>query len=203
MRPIGGTATMACDLPARSAARRAEIAIRASLGASRPRIIRQLVTESLLLALAGGAVGALLAYSLTAAWVSWMPEDVPHVNPVHVNLPVLVFTFSISILAGLIFGLAPAWELSHSDVNIQLKGGGRHTPQRSSLSQLIVVSEIALSVVMLATAGLLTKSLFLLNRVDPGFRSDHLLTSRSTVPFPTTRPRMRCGAIGPASISNS
>lgn len=163
-------------LLARSAMRRAEIAIRASLGASRPRIIRQLVTESLLLALAGGAVGALLAYTLAAAWASYMPQDVPQVNPVDVNLAVLVFTFSISILAGLIFGLAPAWELSRSDLNIQLKAGGRHTAQHSRLSKLIVISEIALSVVLLAAAGLLTKSLFLLNRVDPGFRSDHLLT---------------------------
>jgi putative ABC transport system permease protein len=163
-------------LLARSAARRAEIAIRASLGASRPRIIRQLVTESLLLALAGGAAGALLAYSLTVAAVSYIPQDVPQVNPVHVNLSVLLFTLSISIFAGLIFGLAPAWELSRSDLNIQLKAGGRHTAQRSRLSKLIVISEIALSVVLLAAAGLLTKSLFLLNRVDPGFRSDHLLT---------------------------
>jgi putative ABC transport system permease protein len=163
-------------LLARSAARRTEIAIRASLGASRPRIIRQLVTESLLLALAGGSTGTLLAYSLTAAWVSFMPPDVPQVNPVHVNLLVLAFTFSISIFAGLIFGVAPAWELSRSDLNIQLKAGGRLTARRSRLVTLIVVSEIALSVVLLAAAGLLTKSLFLLNRVDPGFRSDHLLT---------------------------
>ena len=95
------------------------------------------MTESLLLALGGGAVGALLAYTLTAAWASYMPQDVPQVNPVHVNLAVLVFTFSISIFAGLIFGLAPAWELSRSDLNMQLKTGGRHTAQRSRLSKLI------------------------------------------------------------------
>ena len=163
-------------LLARSAVRRTEIAIRAALGASRPRIITQLVTESLLLALAGGTAGTLLAYSLTAAWASWMPQDFPHVNRVQVNLSVLAFTFLVSIFAGLIFGLAPAWELSGSDVNIQLKEGGQHTVQRSRLSKLIVVSEVALSLVLLAAAGLLAKSLFLLERIDPGFRTDHLLT---------------------------
>ncbi|HET8965906.1 MAG TPA: ABC transporter permease, partial [Candidatus Acidoferrum sp.] len=163
-------------LLARSAVRGTEIAIRVSLGASRRRIVTQLVTESLLLALAGGAAGTLLAYLLIGAWASWMPEDFPQVNPVHVNLPVLAFTLLISIFAGLVFGLAPAWELSRRDVSLQLKEGGWHAGRRSRLSKLIVVSEIALSVVLLAGAGLLAKSLFLLHRVDPGFRTDHLLT---------------------------
>jgi putative ABC transport system permease protein len=163
-------------LLARSAVRGTEIAIRVSLGASRRRIVTQLVAESLLLALAGGAAGTLLAYLLIGAWASWMPEDFPQVNPVHVNLPVLAFTLLISIFAGLVFGLAPAWELSRRDVSLQLKEGRWHAGRRSRLSKLIVVSEIALSVVLLAGAGLLAKSLFLLHRVDPGFRTDHLLT---------------------------
>ena len=163
-------------LLARSAVRGTEIAIRVSLGASRRRIITQVVTESLLLALAGGAAGALLAYLLTGAWASWMLEDFPQVNLVHVNLPVLAFTLLISIFAGLVFGFASAWELSRRDVNLQLKEGGWHAGRRSRLSKLIVVSEIALSVVLLAGAGLLAKSLFLLHRADPGFRTDHLLT---------------------------
>lgn len=163
-------------LLARSTVRRTEFAVRSALGASGRRIIRQLLTENLILSLGGGIAGALLAYSLTAAWTSWMPQDFPQFNPVRVNLPVLAFTLSTSIISGLIFGLAPAWELSRSDVNVRLKEGVRQAGRGRQLSKLIVVSEIALSVVLLAGAGLLAKSLFLLHRVDLGFRTDHLLT---------------------------
>src|SRR5215467_2501565 len=163
-------------LLARSTVRRTEFAIRTALGASGRRIIIQLVTENLILSLGGGVAGALLAYSLTTASTWWMPQDLPQFNPVRVNLPVLAFTLSTSIVAGFIFGLAPAWELSRSDLNVRLKEGARQAGRGRRLTQLIVVSEIALSVVLLAGAGLLAKSLFLLHRVDLGFRTDHLLT---------------------------
>jgi predicted permease len=163
-------------LLARSAARRAEIAVRASLGASRIRVITQLVTESLLLAVAGGIAGAMLAGLLITGLAGRLPREISQITPVQLNLPVLVFTFLISMLAGILFGLAPAWQVSREDLNTLLKEGGRSGTQRSRLSRLMVVSEVALSLVLLSAAGLLAKSLLLLNHVDPGFRTDHLLT---------------------------
>jgi putative ABC transport system permease protein len=163
-------------LLARSQARRAEISIRASLGATRHRLIAQLVTESLLLATGGGALGAVLAFSLMGTLVSWAPKDIPRLTSVHVDLLTLGFTSLISVLSGLCFGLAPAWQISRKNLNELIKQHGRGATGRSRLINLIVVSEIALSVVLLAAAGLLAKSLFLLDRVDPGFRTDHLLT---------------------------
>jgi putative ABC transport system permease protein len=163
-------------LLARSQSRRAEISLRASLGATRQRLIAQLVTESLLLATAGGALGAILAYSLMGALVSWAPKDIPRLSAVHVDAATLCFTFLISAFAGLCFGLAPSWQLSRRNLNDLIKENGRGSAERSRVTKLIVACEIALSLVLLAAAGLLTKSLVLLERVDPGFRADHLLT---------------------------
>jgi putative ABC transport system permease protein len=163
-------------LLARSQARRAEISIRASLGATRQRLIAQLVTESLLLAAGGGTLGAVLAFSLTGTLISWAPKDIPRLASVHLDPLTLGFTFLISVLSGICFGLVPAWQISRKNLNDILKETGRGAAQRRGLTKLIVISEIALSLVLLAAAGLLAKSLFLLERVDPGFRTDHLLT---------------------------
>jgi len=160
----------------RAAARRAEIAIRSSLGAPRRRIIAQLLTESLLLAASGGTLGALLAFSLMDALVAWAPKDIPRVSFAHVDPLMLVFTALISMFAGILFGLAPAWQVSRGDLNTSLKQSGRGEVERSRLSKVMVVTEIALSLVLLTAAGLLGKSLLLLDHVDPGFRTDHLLT---------------------------
>jgi putative ABC transport system permease protein len=163
-------------LLARSEARRAEISVRASLGATRARLIAQLVTESLLLAVGGGVLGSILAFSLTSALISWAPRDIPFVNSIHTDPLILVFTVLISAMSGLCFGVVPAWQISRTNHNELIKEHGRSITDRSRLTRLIVVSEIALSLVLLAAAGLLAKSLFLLDRVDPGFRTDHLLT---------------------------
>lgn len=163
-------------LLARSQERRAEISIRASLGASRLRLIVQLVTESLLLAAAGGVLGSMLAFSLLGFIISRAPKDIPRITSVHIDLPTLVFTFLISAVSGLCFGLVPAWQISRENLNELIKQHGRGATDRSRLTKLIVISEIALSLVLLAAAGLLAKSLFLLNRVAPGFRTDHLVT---------------------------
>jgi putative ABC transport system permease protein len=163
-------------LLARSQTRRAEISIRASLGATRQRLILQLITESLLLAASGGSLGAILAFSFTGALLSWAPKDIPRLASVHIDLVALGFTFLISVLSGICFGLVPAWQISRKNLNDNLKETGRGAARRSGLTKLIVTSEIALSLVLLAAAGLLAKSLFLLERVDPGFRTDHLLT---------------------------
>ena len=163
-------------LLARAAARQPEIAIRWSLGATRSRIIVQLLTESLLLAAAGGALGALLAFSLMHLLLAWAPIDIPRISSARIDLPVLVFTGLASALAAILFGLAPAWQISRGDLNATLKETGRRLAGRKLLTQIMVVAEFALSLVLLAAAGLLGKSLVHLHQVDPGFRTDHLLT---------------------------
>src|SRR5258707_4554018 len=163
-------------LLARAAARQAEIAIRSTMGATRRRIIAQLLTESLLLAVAGGALGTLLAFSFMGFLVAWSPKEIPRISSAHIDLPVLMFTGLVSVLAGILFGLAPAWQVSQGDLNASLKQNGRSLEARRPLTQIMVVAEFAMSLVLLTAAGLLGKSLLLLDQVDPGFRTDHLLT---------------------------
>jgi putative ABC transport system permease protein len=163
-------------LLSRAAARQAEIAIRSSLGATRGRIIWQLLTESLLLALIGGTLGVLGAFVLMHVLIAWAPGDIPRISSAHIDLAVLVFTCVVSSLAGILFGLAPAWQISRNDIETSLKQNARNARERKPLTRILVVSEFALSLVLLAAAGLLGKSLLLLYRVDPGFRTDHLLT---------------------------
>jgi putative ABC transport system permease protein len=163
-------------LLARAAARQPEIAIRSSLGASRCRILTQLLTESLLLALAGGALGVLSAVPLMDVMLAWAPKDIPRISSAHIDLPVLVFAGLTSLLTGILFGLAPAWQSSLPNPNASLKQTGRSRERRKPLTQALVVAEFALSLILLTAAGLVGKSLFLLNQVDPGFRADHLLT---------------------------
>jgi len=163
-------------LLARAAARQPEIAIRSTMGATRRRIIAQLLTESLLLAVAGGALGTLLAFSFMGVLVAWSPREIPRISSAHIDLPVLVFTGLVSVLAGILFGLAPAWQISQADLNASLKQTGRSLDARRPLTQVMVVAEFAMSLVLLTAAGLLGKSLLLLDQVDPGFRTDHLLT---------------------------
>jgi putative ABC transport system permease protein len=163
-------------LLARAAARQPEIAIRSTMGATRRRIIAQLLTESLLLAVAGGALGTLLAFSFMGVLVAWGPKEIPRISSAHVDLAVLMFTGMVSVLAGILFGLAPAWQISQGDLNASLKQTGRSLEARRPLTQIMVVAEFAMSLVLLTAAGLLGKSLLLLDQVDPGFRTDHLLT---------------------------
>ena len=163
-------------LLSRAAARQSEIAIRASLGATRRRIITQLLTESLLLSLAGGVLGVLLAFSLMGTLLAWAPAEIPWISSAHVNLAVLFFTALISVLAGVLFGLAPAWQISRNDLNSSLQQTSRTAPERKLITKVMVIAEFALSLILLAAAGLLGKSLLLLTHVDPGFRTDHLLT---------------------------
>ena len=163
-------------LLARAAARQPEIAIRSTMGATRRRIIAQLLTESLLLAVAGGALGSLLAFSFMGVLVAWSPREIPRISSAHIDLPVLMFTGVVSVLAGILFGLAPAWQMSRDDLNAYLKQNVRGARERKPLTKIMVVTEFALSLVLLTAAGLLGKSLLLLYQVDPGFRADHLLT---------------------------
>lgn len=170
-------ANLATLLLSRAAARQNEIAIRASLGATRRRIISQLLTESLVLSLAGGLLGALLAFSFLQTLVNWAPAEIPRISSAHVNLSVLLFTALVSLFAGMVFGLAPAWQISRNDLNPWLQHTSRSAPERKLMTKVMVVAEFALSLILLAAAGLLGKSLHRLMHVDPGFRTDHLLTA--------------------------
>ena len=163
-------------LLARGAARQAEIAIRSSLGASRRRIIAQLLTESLLLAVIGGTVGTLLAFLLMGVLVAWAPSEVPRISTAHIDPRMLLFTGLLSALAGILFGLAPAWQISRAKLHTFAKDASRGTERHNLMTKVMVVAEVALSLVLLTSAGLLGKSLLLLSQVNPGFRTDHLLT---------------------------
>ena len=169
-------ANIATLLLARAAARKSEIAIRFSLGASRNRILAQLLTENLILALIGGALGAFFAFPLMRLILHWAPKDIPRISSAHIDLPVLAFAGLTALLSGLFFGLAPAWQSSFRNPDMSMRQTGRSLEVRKPLTQALVVGEFALSLILLAAAGLLGKSLFLLDQVDPGFRADHLLT---------------------------
>ena len=172
-------------LLARSTARRKEFAVRSALGAGRARIVRQLLTESVLLALAGGAVGLLFALWGTGIIGSLGAQVTPLLAGVAVDYRVLAFTLLISILAGVFFGLAPALQVSKPDLNESLKEGGRAGgagERGERLRSALIVSEMALALVLLACAGLLIKSVVRLRAVDPGFKPERLLTADISLP---------------------
>jgi putative ABC transport system permease protein len=178
-------ANVANLLLARAASRKKEIALRAGLGASRRRIARQLLTESLLLSLIGGTFGLLLAVWGTRALIAISPPGLLNINRVGVSLPVLGFTFVLTLVTGIIFGLVPAFEASRFDLNDSLKEGGKNVGGGSRSHRLrnsFVVTQIALALVLLIGAGLFMKSLSRLQSVDPGFDSANLLTMRITLP---------------------
>jgi putative ABC transport system permease protein len=178
-------ANVANLLLARASARRKEIALRAGLGASRWRIARQLLTESILLSLIGGALGVFVAWWGTKALVALSPPALIDLQRVSVNLPVLGFTLGLSLLTGIIFGLAPALEATRFDLQDALKEGGKNiggSARTSYLRNTFVVTQVALALVLLVGAGLLVKSLTRLQSVDPGFNPNNLLTVRVSLP---------------------
>jgi len=178
-------ANVANLLLARAASRRKEIALRAGLGASRWRIARQLLTESVLLSVLGGAFGLLLAWWGTKALIALSPPGLMDLRHVTVNLPVLGFTFGLTLLTGIIFGLVPALEASRFDLNESLKEGGKNIgggARSHRLRSLFVVTQVALALVLLVGAGLLVKSLNRLQSVEPGFEPGKLLTMQVSLP---------------------
>jgi putative ABC transport system permease protein len=170
---------------ARAAAREREIAIRTALGAGRGRLFRQLLTESVLVAAAGGVLGVLLAYWGTGALAALSPKGLLDVGTIRLNGMVLAFTGGLSLLTGVVFGLAPALGTTRVELQESLKEGGRGTTEgrsRHRARNLFVVAEMALALVLVAGAGLLIRSLTMLERVNPGFRADHLLTTQLLLP---------------------
>jgi putative ABC transport system permease protein len=181
-------ANVASLLLTRALARQKEVAIRSALGASRWRVVRQLLTESLVLSLFGGAAGLLIAYWGVPALVSALPQNqlnaMPFLKTLTLDGSILAFSFALSLLTGLVFGLAPALQSTRLDLNEVLKEGGRNASAGAShrLRSAMVVSEIALAVVLLVGAGLMMKSLFRLLQTNVGFKTDNLLTMTVVLP---------------------
>ncbi len=171
----------------RASARGKEIAVRTALGASRWRLMQQLLTESLLLAFVSGALGLLLATWGVDLLKALAPDDIPRLSEVGLDSRVLIFTLGISALTGVVFGLAPAWQASQFDLSISLKEGGRGSTEgarRNRTRSLLIVTEVALSLLLLVGAGLLLKSFVRLLNADPGYTAARVLTM--LVPLPNT-----------------
>ena len=176
------TATL---LLGKATARTREVAVRAAIGASQGRIMRQLVTESLLLAFLGGALGLLLAYGGSKALVALAPADLPRLAEIGIDRWVLAFTLGTSLATSLLFGLVPALYASKIDLNDALKLGGTRSVFGGGMLRMrgvLVVAEVALAVVLLSGAGLLIKSFIALHNVALGFRPENVLVMRATVP---------------------
>ncbi|MGI8732772.1 MAG: ABC transporter permease [Pyrinomonadaceae bacterium] len=173
-------ANVANLLLASAATRQKEMAIRTALGASRLRLIRQLLTESLMLAFVGGAIGLLLALWGVVLMTKLLPQNFPRLGEINLDWRVLIFTLLASALTGILFGLTPALQSSRTDVQESLKESGRGSAGRRQhrLRNLLIVSEVALSVVLLVGAGLLFRSFLQLQSVNTGFASDQVLTLR-------------------------
>jgi putative ABC transport system permease protein len=166
-------------LLARALNRRREIAVRAALGASRFRVFRQLLTESVLLALAGGGAGLLLASFGTRALIALTPEEIPRMQEASLDGRVLLFTLASAMLTGVVMGIVPAWQSPRFDLQSALKQGGVNlTGARARLRSILVVGQIASAVILLIGAGLLLQSFARLARVNPGFDTGRLLTLR-------------------------
>jgi putative ABC transport system permease protein len=183
-------ANVANLLLARAAARKKEIALRAALGAGRIRIIRQLLTESLLLSFAGGVAGILMAAWGVRALSTIVPANFPRRDEISIDLWVLGFTLLISVLTGVIFGLGPAMTSAKVNLTEALKAGGRNTAGAPShrLRNLLVIAEISLALVLLIGAALMIQSFLRLQTVNAGFKTDHRLTMEVSLP-PTSYPR--------------
>lgn len=180
-----GCANVASLLLSRALARRREAAVRTALGASRVALVRQFLTESVLLSLLSGALGLGLAFAATRYLVTAAVNDLPRGIPISIDADVLLFTTGISVLTGLLFGILPALQLSRTNVNETLRDEGRGSSssrRRVQLKGLLVVGQVALSLLLLIGAGLLVRSFVGLLHVDPGFDAHSLLTMNVSLP---------------------
>ena len=172
-------------LLARSAARQKEIAIRAAMGASRTRVLRQMLTESILLSAIGGAAGLVLSIWLTDLLMSMLPESAPRFEHIGIDYRVLTFALGVSALTGILFGIVPALQASKLDVTSALKEGGRSGEghRRTSARSLLLIGEL-LSLMLLVGAGLLIKSFLRLQEIQPGFNAHNVLIANLALPYP-------------------
>ena len=178
-------ANVANLLLARSTTRNTEIALRKTLGATRARLILQLLTESLLLSLIGGALGIALAVFVMPLLRSFNPGSLPRLAEASLDIRVLLFSFLISVLTGLVFGLAPAIRISAKNLSESIKAGTRGStagPGRSRLQAALIIGEIGLALILMTAAGLLLESFARLIRVDPGFAAQNLMTFSINLP---------------------
>jgi putative ABC transport system permease protein len=176
-------ANIANLLLTRAATRQPEISLRVALGASRQRLAQQLLAESLVLALLGGLLGVSLASVAIPVLVRYLPTDLPRTAEVAVDGRVLAFTTLLSLLTGVVFGLVPWFQAQRMSANGSLKAAGRGIVSGSShLRSGLIVGQVAVALVLLVGAGLMTKSLWTLLRVSPGFQTEHVLTARLSLP---------------------
>jgi predicted permease len=174
-------------LLARASARGREMAVRQALGAARTRLIRQLLTESLLLFVLGGFTGFSVLFCTRKFLLQFVPESLPHLNDISISWGVLAFAIVVSVAAGTIFGLAPAWLTSRLDLTTTLRQEGRGSSgsrQRSRLRHALVIGELALSLVLMIAAGLLLRSFWDLFKVQPGFNPSRVMAIETWLPIP-------------------
>lgn len=176
-------ANVAGLLIARGAARRRELAVRTALGAGRGRLMAQLLTESIVLALAGGALGMLVATWAQQLLVSFAPENLPRLADVTLDWRIASFAFVATIVVGILFGLTPALQSSRPELNADLKDGGRTGTSRTGMRNAMVVAQVALALVLLIGAGLMLTSFSRLRSVDPGFRVTEVVTVELMLPI--------------------
>ena len=182
-----GCVNVANLLLARASARGREVAVRQALGATRTRLIRQFLTESLLLFLLGGIAGFAILFFARKFLLALIPENLPHLNDISINWGVLVFALAVSVTAGTVFGLAPAWLMSRFDLIGTLRQEGRGSIGslgRARARQILVISELALSLVLMVAAGLLLRSFWDLFKVQPGFNPDRVMAIQTWLPGP-------------------
>jgi putative ABC transport system permease protein len=190
-------------LLARAGARGREIAVRQALGASRTRLIRQLLTESLLLFLLGGIAGFAILFSTRQFLLRFIPDSLPRINDISINWGLLVFAVAVSVTAGIIFGLAPAWLASRLDLTGTLRQEGRGSggsTQRSRARRILVISELALSLMLMVAAGLLLRSFWDLFKVQLGFNPSHVMAIQTWLPVPNDPKTDIYGTVSQESI---